>query len=156
MAVPEKGWGTLVDAQAYFDDERLEKGHWTALVDTDAKTRALNMAYNRIHYCADYATPAAGAETVAQLIVLIKAQAEMAYYFALHLADEDRRKGLQAQVVIQAGIVKEVYDKDKLKEIPIPAVVDALLADFKTVKAMAIVDIDRDEDESVDTKVDEF
>jgi len=156
MAVLELGWATLVEAESYFANERLKKAHWTALADSDEKNTALNMAYNRIHYCSDYTTPAAGVETAAQSIILIKAQAEMAYYIALHLEDEDRRKGLQAQAVTAAGIVKEQYDKDKLGEIPIPPAVDALLEDFKAEEAMAIIDIDRDEDESVDTKVDEF
>lgn len=156
MAVPEKGWATLAKVEDYFRDERLRKPHWTALVDDDEKNTALNMAYNRIHYCADYATPEADDETADELIILTKAQAEMAYYIVLHLEDEDRRKGLQAQAVVQAGIVKEVYDKDKLKDIPIPPAVDALLEPFKTEEAMAIIDIDRDEDESVDIKVDEF
>jgi len=156
MAVAELGWASLVEAESYFANERLKKEHWTALADNDTKNMALNMAYNRIHYCSDYSTPAAGAETAAQLIILIKAQSEMAYYIALHLEDEDRRKGLQAQAVIAAGIVKETYDKDKLSDIPIPPVIDALLEDFSAKKAMAIIDIDRDEDESVDTKVDEF
>lgn len=156
MAVSELGWASLVEAESYFANERLKKEHWTALADADEKNMALNMAYNRIHYFADYSTPVAGSETAAQLIILIKAQAEMAYYIALHLEDEDRRKGLQAQAVIAAGIVKETYDRDKLKDIPIPPAVDALLVDFKAVKAMVIIDIDRDEDESVDTEVDEF
>lgn len=156
MAVPEKGWATLVNIESYFTDERLRKPHWTALAGDDEKNTALNMAYNRIHYHPDYATPGAGDETADELIILTKAQAEMAYYIALHLADEDRRKGLQAQAVVHAGIVKEIYDKDKLKDIPIPPAVDDLLEPFKTEEAMAIIDIDRDEDESVDTKVDEF
>lgn len=156
MAVSELGWSSLAEAESYFANERLKKAHWTALVDNDEKNTALNMAYNRIHYCSDYSTPAAGEETAAQLIILIKAQAEMAYYIALHIEDEDRRKGIQVQAVIAAGIVKETYDRDKLKDIPIPPTVDALLEDFKVKEAMAIIDIDRDEDESVDTKVDEF
>ena len=80
----------------------------------------------------------------------------MAYYLAVHLADEDRRKGIQTQGVTDAGIVKEKYDKDKLNDLPIPPFVDVLLEDFKTEKAFGMVDVDRDEDESVDTKVDDF
>jgi len=156
MAVSELGWASLVEAEDYFANERLKTTHWDALADDDEKNKTLNMAYNRIYYCPDYSTPVAGDETAAQLIILIKAQSEMAYYIALHLADEDRRKGLQAQAVIVAGIVKEQYDKDKLNEIPIPPIIDILLADFKTEEVMAIIDVDRDEDESVDTKVDEF
>lgn len=156
MAMSELGWATLAEADSYFANERLRKKHWTDLAGSDEKNTALNMAYNRIYYHPDYATPTVGDETAAEKIALIKAQSEMAYYIALHLADEDRRKGLQAQAVVQAGIVKEVYDKDKLKDIPIPPAVDDLLEPFKTEEAMVIIDIDRDEDESVDTKVDKF
>ena len=98
----------------------------------------------------------AGAQTADQEVILIKAQCEMAYYIALHLADEDRRKGLQAQAVTDAGIVKEKYHKDLLGEIPIPPAVDDLLEDFKIADTMAMIDIDRDEDESVTHEADEF
>jgi len=64
---------------------------------------------------------------------------------------------LRAQGVIKAGIVKEDY-KDDLLELPVPPFIDALLdtEGFTTEKAFGMVDIDRDEDESVDTKVDDF
>jgi len=153
MAVAELGWASLVEAESYFANERLKKEHWTALADNDMKNMALNMGYNRIHYFSNYDTPVAGTETAAQLIILIKAQCEMAYYIALHLEDEDRRKGLQAQAVIAAGIVKETYDKDKLSDIPIPPAIDALLEDFKSVEAMAMIPIDRDEDKDLDEDV---
>ena len=82
----------------------------------------------------------------------------MAYYLAQHLEDEDRRKGLQAQATIGAGIIQEKYNKDMLTELPVPPFVEAMLEDagFLTESAFAMVDIDRDEDESVDTKVDDF
>ena len=156
MAVSELGWASLAEAELYFANERLKTTHWDDLANNDEKNKTLNMAYNRIYYCPDYAVPVAGAETAAQLVILIKVQSEMAYYMALHLADEDRRMGLEAQHVTHAGIVKEIYDKDKLGEIPIPPIVDALLEDFKTELAMSMVDLDRDEEESVDTEVDEF
>lgn len=152
MAVAEKGWSTLAEAESYFADERLETTVWDALASNDIKNKALNMAYNRIYYHPDYAVPAAGDETAAQKVKLIKIQSEMANYLAVHLADEDRRKGLQAQATIEAGIVKESYDKDKLDELPVPPIVDAMLEEegFTTGKAFGLVDIDRDEDESVD------
>ncbi|MHA1395737.1 MAG: hypothetical protein ACTSRZ_19730, partial [Promethearchaeota archaeon] len=116
MAVPELGWSSLAEAEAYFTNERPETDSWDALDDDgdDKKNKVLNMAYNRIYYCPDYNVPAKGSETAAQKVKLIKIQCEMAYYLALHLADEDRRKGLQAQGVEHAYIVKEIYDKDSL------------------------------------------
>jgi len=158
MAVTELGWSTLAQAESYFANERLPVTHWENLADNDEKNRELNAAYNRIYHHPDYSVPAAGDETAAELVYLIKAQSEMAYYLALHLGDEDRRKGLQAQAVTDAGIVKEKYDKDKLGDLPIPPIVDAILdaAGFKDNNVMAMLDIDRDEDESVDYEADNF
>jgi len=155
MAVAEKGWLTLAEAESYFSDERLETTIWDALASDDIKNKALNMAYNRIYYHPNYAVPAAGSETAAQKVKLIKIQCEMANYLIIHLADEDRRKGLQSQAVIDAGIVKESYDRDKLDELPIPPFVEAMLEDegFRVAKGFGMVDVDRDENESVDKDV---
>ena len=163
MAVSEKGWSTLAEATTYFTDERLETTVWDAIVAigvltvNDIKNKALNMAYNRIYYDPRYAVPVAGAETATQKIILIKVQCEMANYLLVHLADEDRRMGLRGQGVIKAGIVKEDYKDDSI-ELPVPAFIDALLdaEGFTTEKAFGMVDLARDEDKSVDEKVDEF
>ena len=158
MAVSELGWSTLAEAELYFTNERLETTVWDALASDDVKNKVLNMAYNRIYYCPNYSVPAAGSETATQKVILIKVQCEMANYLTVHLADEDRRMGLEAQHVTDAGIVKEKYDKDKLSELPIPPFVEALLEaeGFTTEKAFGMVDIARDEDKSVDEKVDDF
>lgn len=146
------GWMTnLTEANNYFIDERLETDAWDNLANDAIKTKALINSYNRIYYCGKYAVPAS--PSAAQLVVLKKAQCEMSYYIAVHLADEDRRKGIQAQGVIEAGIVKEKYAGDWLDKLPIPPFVDALLEDFKTEKSFFIVDIDRDEDKSVSEDV---
>lgn len=143
------GWMTnLAEANAYFINERLETDSWDGLANDAIKTKALWNGYNRIYYNPDYSIPSS--PTVAQLVRLKKAQCEMAYYLTVHLADEDRRKGLQIQGVTQAGIVEESYDKDWLDKLPIPPIVDLMLEDFKTAVGFGMVDIDRDEDESVD------
>lgn len=155
------GWfDDLDDAKAYFTVERLITSAWDALVtlgDATA-TKAVINAYNRIFYDPRYDVPTYADATAAQLVILKKVNGEMAYYLAQHLDDEDRRKGLQSQAVIGAGIVQEVYNKDMLDELPVPPFVDALLnaEGFVTEKAFGMVDVDRDEDESVDTKVDDF
>jgi len=151
----ELGWATLVEAKAYFADERLETTEWDdALITDDKKNLSLNTAYNRIYYSPTFAVPAAGAEAPGeQHNILVKAQCEMAYYLLVHLADEDSRKGLQAQGVVDAGIVKERYDKDMLNKLPIPPIVEELLEDFATDVSMVMLPIDRDENEDLNTDV---
>ncbi len=148
----------IADAEAYFTTDRLITTSWDALADNATKTKAVINGYNRIYYDPRYAVPTYADATAAQLVILKKVNGEMAYYLGQHLEDEDRRKGLQAQAVIKAGIVKEEYNKDDLMALPVPPFVDAMLEDegFTTGKAFGMVDIDRDEDESVDTKVDKF
>ena len=162
MPVAQHGWATPTEASLYFTDERPVKALWVALAaDDDAKNTVLNFAYNRLYYHPDYSLPAKGAETAVEKIVLIKAQSEMAYYTLMHLEDEDRRKGIQVQGVAGAGIVKETYvrfrsDVISPQDVPIPPIVDALLDGFSNLKALGIANLDRDEDKSASTKVDEF
>lgn len=143
------GWMVdLAEANTYFTAERYVTADWDSLADAD-RTKALLNAYNRIVYCARFSIPAV--PTAAQLVVLKYAQCEMAYYLIIHLGDEDHRKGLQAQGVISAGIVKEVYSKDMLEKIPIPPVVAEILEDFdEETETIVMLDVDRNEDESVD------
>ncbi|MFW6121756.1 MAG: hypothetical protein ACOC80_12795 [Petrotogales bacterium] len=146
----------LSDANEYFMDERLITTAWDDLADDATKTKAIKNAYNRIYYSPKYDVPKYADASAAQLVILKKANGEMAYFLAQHLEDEDRRKGLQIQGITDAGIVKEKYSKDDLMSLPIPPFVDTLLKDFKTAKAFGMVDIERDEDEDVDEKVDDF
>lgn len=157
------GWfDDIADAEAYFTAERLITTAWDALFgysdDAVLQEKAIINAYNRIYYDPRYDVPTYAAATDAQKVILKKVNGEMAYYLAQHLDDEDRRKGLQAQAVIKAGIVEEDYSKDDLMALPVPPFVEALLEaeGFTTEKAFGMVDIDRDEDESVDKKVDDF
>ena len=157
MPVAQHGWSTPAQADLYFTDERQITDLWDELADNDAQNKVLNTAYNRIYYSKEFDVPAKGAETAEQLVILIKAQSEMAYYILMHLDDEDRRKGIQVQGVIGAGIVKEVYDKDMSGKVPIPPIVKELLVDFdKFISPFYAIDIDRDEDESVSEDVTEF
>lgn len=145
------GWMTDLDeAKTYFIEKRLEVKAWDAMVDV-TKEKALWNAYNRINNSPEFSIPAA--PTATQLLKLKDAQCEMAYYLAIHLADEDSRKGLQAQGVAHAGLAKEIYDRSKLAELPIPPAVADILADMSTSTATSMVPIDRDEDEDLDTDV---
>lgn len=154
MAVTEIGWSTLVEAEAYFENNRLETASWDGLLTDDKKNKTLNFSYNRILYAEQFTIPAA--PTAAQLIILKLAQQELGYYIALHLEDEDRRKGLQAQGVIKAGIIKEDYFTEWLDKLPFPPIVINILAPFLNEVEFAIMEIDRDENKSVDTNVTDF
>lgn len=155
------GWFIdLSEADSYFEDERLETRWWDELTSLsssslDLKTKALKMAYNRIFYHPEISIPAS--PTAAQLIVLKKAQAEMAYYLAEHSfgGDEDSRKGIQAQGVIKAGIVKEDYLESMIDRLPIPPFVLALLSPFIDDRKIFLFDLGRDEDLDVHEKIDE-
>ena len=146
------GWfDDLDDAQDYFDTERLISFAWTALDDDKKQENVLTMGYNRIYYSDSYTVPTYADASAAQLIVLKKVCGEMAYYLAVHLNDEDKRKGIQAQGVIEAGIVKEVYDRDMLKEIPIPAIVHGWLVagGFLASQTFFAVGLRRNENEDI-------
>lgn len=143
-------------AKTYFTGQRLETWAWDDLADDAARTKAVKMAYNRLYYDPRWDLPTYAAATPAELDVLEIANAEMAYYLAVHIDDEDRRKGLQAQGVIKAGIVKEDYSDKMLMELPVPPIVIALLAPWLKERHFGAVDIERDEEESVKTKVHDF
>jgi len=151
------GWvEDVAAANAYFLEERGDSPFWDALVATsggrDEKAAFLKMAYNRIRFCRDFDIPAN--PSAVQLERLKIAQCETAYYLAQHLEDEDARKGIQAQGVTEAGIVKESYKDTDLSAIPLPPVVYELLDDMVVSETpFFAVDIDRREDESVDTNV---
>ena len=152
-------FATLVEANTYFEDERLETDAWDDLEELSGdtlKTKVLKNGYNRIYYDPRWSLPTYAEASSVALVELHKANAEMAYYLCLHLADEDRRKGLQAQGVTGAGIVKEQYSEKMLMELPVPPFVIAILKPWATGKSFAAVNVARDDDESVTTKVHDF
>lgn len=153
------GWiADLAEADSYFNDERLERSSWDEISNDVDKTACLWNAYNRIYYHPDVNAPAAGTETAAQRVYLIKAECEMAAYLTDHLADEDKRKGLQSQAVVDAGIVKEKYDKDKLYDLPLPPFVMAILkkAGFTNKQRFFATNVERDEDYGVNQSIDAY
>jgi hypothetical protein len=149
--MPAIGWfATIAEADAYFTDERLITTAWDALDGSGdtLKSKVLTQAYNRLYYSGLYELPTEAEATATQLVTLKKAQAEMAYYLAQHASDEDRRKGIQAQGVTVAGIVKETYGDGKISDIPIPPIVASFLEAYSTAgEEFYIAPVDRDEDE---------
>jgi hypothetical protein len=157
MAIPVEettvGWTSVSLADVYFLASRLSSPFWDALVvvsgGRDQKSAVLSQAYNRIRLSKQFSIPAS--PTADQLEKLQIAQCEMAYYLALHLADEDVRKGLQAQGVTAAGIVKETYSEAGLGSTPFPPEVLEWLDEFLAVTSpFYAVEIGRNENEDID------
>jgi len=149
----------LAAATALLLAERMDIEAWSAIPTNAKKESCLLQAYNRIYYSKEFILPTLAEATADDLEKLTRAQAEMAYYLALHAPDEDRRKGLQAQATVEAGVVKEKYDSAKLYDTPIPPFVRDLLCAYSSEvppTEFGAVDIQRDENESVDTKVDDY
>jgi len=139
----------LSDANSYFEDERFGTEAWDDITDDALKTKAVENAYNRLYYDPRWSLPTYAAATAAELVELKKACGEMAYYLAQHLADEDRRKGIQAQGVIKAGIVKEDYSEQHLMDLPVPPFVIAIMAPWSTKTFAGALDVRRDDEEDI-------
>lgn len=152
------GWfANLASSKAHFLINRPPiNTPWELLTDDAIKTRMITYSYNRLYFSPQWTLPTYAGATPAQLEILQLALMEMAIYVATHLAGEDRRKGLQAQGVVQAGIVKEAYDKDFLDKLPIPATVIDLLTPFSNVQEFYAMNIDRNEEADVKEDVTEF
>ena len=148
------GWFlNLAAADTYMTTEQYDYlTFWFPRTDPE-KTLAILHSYNRIFYNPDYNVPTYTAASVAQLDILSKANGIFAKYIIIHIQDEDRRHGIIDQGVTIADIVEEEYSEAAMGEVPIPAVVKNMLKVFNNKLYFGKTDIDRDEDESVDTNV---
>ncbi len=151
---------TLGEAESYFTTERAFTEAWDALTDgtggtKDQRTAILYQAFNVLFYSEEFVLPVYDDATVEELPTLRRAQAEMAYYLAQHGADQDVRQGLKAQGVIEAGAVKEKFDKDHLDREAIPQNVRNILIGYwaGTDQAIFPTDIDREENYHAATDV---
>jgi hypothetical protein len=150
-------FNAVAQADTYFTDERLYATEWDDLTNAQ-KAAVLEQAYNRLYYSREFILPTLVEATTTELPVLRKANAEMAEYLAIHLRDEDRRKGIQAQAVVEAGVVQEKSDQTRLDATPIPQFVRDLLCAYAvgSKKHFVSVDIGRDEGKPAREVVTEF
>ncbi len=146
------------EANLHFANNRLNISAWSALLPAQ-RSAALMQAFQRLYYSKEFMLPTLAQATLTELPTLQLAQAEFAYYLALDAGDEDRRKGLQAQATNEAGIIKEKYSEAMMKETPVPQFVRDILGAYSSdirSTAFGAIDLNRDENESVDTEVDGY
>jgi hypothetical protein len=145
------GWTTDTEASSYFA-KRLSSIAYTGAVAADQEA-AMMTAFYRLIDCNLY-----GLATITPPTdPLRRAQCEMAIYLLLHLSAEDHRIGIQAQGVIEAGIVKEKYRQGP--DVPIPPIVDSILvgAGFtSSFPAIKMASIGRDDDLNLSDKIREY
>lgn len=135
MPDPTYGWVTLAEANTFFSTRFGADDYWISGADKDG---ALTTAYNWLVGCGKFGFPTTATQAMKD------AQCEMALFLIQHQPDIDLRMGLQAQGVIQAGIVKETYSgKAKM---PIPPLVCDLLTNYSDSGPIHYADIERDEE----------
>lgn len=122
LVVDTNSWVTEAEADNYMDSRFGSVEFWD---DDTQKAAALITAYKRI---VDSGRFAALPDTATQ--GMKDAQCEMALFLVAEGGDILRRKGLQAQGVVSAGIVKEVYDASMRSKSPFPPEVLELLEDY--------------------------
>lgn len=140
LVVGENSWVTVEEADTYFSDRIGASEHWVSGAE---KEPALITAYNQLNGCGLFDFPAAATQAMKE------AQCEQALFLLIHVGDIDSRKGLQAQGVTAAGIVKETY-KGEIDGIPICVNAKNFLKDYVVEgKDVYATDLSRDEDEDV-------
>lgn len=139
ITVGTNSWLTEAAANTYFDARLMSSDYWTD--DADNNIPALITAYNWLN-AGSYSFPATPTQGMKD------AQCEMAFFLLQHQPDLDLRMGLEVQGVIAAGVVKERYKDDNSVELPIPVLVQKLLKAYSTDRAVYLIDIARNENES--------
>jgi len=141
ITVGTNSWVTEAEANTYFDDRVGITEYWVD--DADENPRALVTAYKELVNSGRFSFPT----TTTQ--VMKDAQCEYALYLLIHEPDRTVREGLQAQMVVEAGIVKEKYER-KGKGMRFPPLIESLLSAYETEKPVHIFDIERDEEQETD------
>ena len=145
LTVGENTYNTGDEAEAYFASRWGASAIWDALTDTE-KIAAIVTAYNQLRNCPRFSLAATDESDNG---VVKKAHLEQALFLAVHGSDAIIRKGLQAQGVVTAGIVKESYDLKYINGIPFPPEVLCFLNDYEQTRTAFADDLDRNELEDV-------
>ena len=139
------GWVTDTEANAYFLLRYGASAAWAAVASGD-HAALLTTAYNKIVDSNKFDLPA-DADATAEMK---RAQYEQAYFVLMWQDAVDRRKGLQVQGVTAAGVVKEAYDWNALKDVPLAAIVEAILKKYAKTGLIYFQEIARTPDQGID------
>jgi hypothetical protein len=142
MTVGTNTWISRDDANIYFGT-RISSADWAAAADAD-KDKALQTAFRQIKYNTDYEIPSETSDN------LKYAQCEQAVFLIKFATAISYRKGLQAQGVTAAGIVKETYSEAKLDELAICAEAKLFLKGYIAGNGAALLNLEEDETCDVD------
>ena len=140
IVVGTNSWVTETEANTYFEARVTASDYWVNLATINKP--ALITAYKWLN-AGKYTFPVTSTQNMKD------AQCEMALFLIQHQPDLDLRMGLQVQGVIQAGVVKERYREDNTIELPMPPIVQTLLQEYSTDRPVYLVNIERNEEESV-------
>lgn len=147
IVVGTNSFCTAQEAEDYFAT-RMSVDAWDDATD-DNQIRALITAYNQLVNSGLFSFPATTTNAIKY------AQCEQALFLLQQGDDIDSRRALQAQGVVEAGIVKEKYSGD-LQGVAICANARAFLKDYAIEDNQLFVgDVNRDEEESADTIIEE-
>lgn len=141
ITVGTNSWVTEAEANTFLGDRLDADGYW---VDEEPdNVRALITAYKWLN-AGKYSFPSTATQPIKD------AQCEYALFLLQHQPDLDLRMGLQVQGVTAAGVVKEKYKGGNFTPLPIPPIVEQLLDDYDTERAVYLINIERNENEGVD------
>jgi hypothetical protein len=142
LVIGTNSWTTVAEANTYME---TRFGSWEFWTDETNKEAALITAYNKIVNSGFFADLPDTAN-----VGMKAAQCEMALFLCMEGGDINRRAGLQAQGVVQAGIAKETYDPNARGKLAFPPEVLALLKDYSQEDNGAFGDdLTRDDTEDV-------
>jgi len=143
ITVGTNSWVTEAEANAYMETRVGSSDYWTA--GATANKGALVGAYNELLRSGRWSLSAAAAAVQA----VKDAQCEHALFLLIHEPDRSIREGLQSQLVVVAGIVKEQY-APRTGRLSTSNQVENLLRTYLAVKPFHIFDIERDEEQTTD------
>lgn len=140
IVVGTNSWVTETEANTYFEARVTAADYWVNSATINKP--ALITAYKWLK-AGKYTFPTTATQNMKD------AQCEYALFLIQHQPDLDLRMGLQAQGVVQAGVVKERYREDNSIELPVPVIVQTLLQAYDTDRPVYLVNLERNEEEGV-------
>jgi len=138
ITVGTNSWVTEAEGNTYMEARLGAGDYWTNGAADNVP--ALITAYNWLVGCGKYTFPTTA------VAAMKSAQCEMSLFLLRNSPDIDLRMGIQAQYVVEAGVVKEKYRTPT--GIPIPPTVDRLLQSYQSESPFHIFDIERDEEQT--------